>query len=1272
MDFYQIVESEAGTARKPVLEVYPDFKVVRSKDIMVRAKNFYAVYDQETGLWSTDEYDVQRLVDEDIRKYEVKTEGLFEIHRKYLKNFKSGTWLQFRNWLAHISDNSHQLDQKLTFANTDVKKQDYVSRRLNYALEAGDYSAWDEMMNVLYTPEERAKIEWAIGAVVAGDSKTIQKFLVFYGSAGTGKSTVLNVIEKLFQGYVVGFDAKALTGTNNSFATEVFKSNPLVAIQHDGDLSKIVDNTKFNSIVSHETMTINEKFKPAYDMRINAFMFMGTNSPVKITDAKSGIIRRLIDVQPTGNKLPPKKYQALNSQIDFQLGAIAHHSLEVYREMGKDYYEGYTPIEMMLQTDVYFNFVEENIDLFIKQDGVTLKQGYDLYKKYCDEAGIQKDHQIPQYKFREELKNYFHNFEERALIGDVRVRSWYSGFKIEKFKVQEQVEEPMRLVLDEVDSLFDEKFADCPAQYANSNGTPIQKWEDVTTTLKDIDTRELHYVLVPLQEIVIDFDLTDENGEKSLERNLEEASKWPPTYTEYSKSGHGVHLHYYYDGDPEELSRVYSDGIEVKVFTGNSSLRRRLTKCNNIPIATLKPGSLPAKEKKVMNTKTIETERHLRNSIKKALQKEVHQNTKSNIDFIHHVLEEAYMSGVQYDVTDMRNAIFAFANSSTNQSRLCLQIAMKMRFHSEPAEPSITAEAADDRLAFFDVEVFPNLFIISWKFEDKIDSFGQKIKSNVVRMVNPTAQQVEELMTLKLVGYNVRRYDNHILYGAYQGFNNAQLYALSQKLIGKVPGAGFGEAYNISYVDIFDYMSEKKTLKEWQIYYGFRHKELGLPWDQPVPEELWDKVGEYCDNDVITTEELHNKRRADFVARLILADLSGLPVNSTTQNHTARIVFGTDRAPQTKFKYSNLADEFPGYTFDHGKSTYKGEVVGEGGLVRAKPGMYSNVALLDVESMHPTTIIQLELFGDYTKNYAAIKAARMAIKRKDYDEARKMFDGKLAKYLTTDEEAEALSYALKIVINIVYGLTAASFDNAFRDPRNIDNIVAKRGALFMMELREYIESLGGQVIHIKTDSVKIPDATPELIEAIMEFGDRYGYTFDHEKTFEKLCLVNDAVYIGKTLPGRKPAHWEAVGAQFQHPFVYKTMFTHEPVEFWDYAETKTVQTALYLDKNNTVETTKLKDVDLKKKDLTFVGKAGQFVPLEAPHGGTLLREGATDENGKIKWAAAGGTTGFRWLEADVALENGLEPAIDMRYYRKLVDAAHDQLNKFGDAEWFLE
>ena len=402
-----------------------------------------------------------------------------------------------------------------------------------------------------------------------------------------------------------------------------------MAIQHDGDLSRIEDNTRLNSIISHEEMTMNEKYKPSYTARVNAFLFMGTNQPVKISDAKSGIIRRLIDVHPTGVKIPANHYHTLMSKIEFELGAIAHHCLEVYRKMGKNYYNNYRPLEMMLQTDIFFNFIEAHFDIFKSQDSTTLKQAYTLYKEFCAETGIERV--LPQYKVREELRNYFDDFKDRATVEGGIVRSYYVGFNANKFKTPTKGDVSFSLVLEETQSIFDAEMDEQPAQYGTVAGTPKQRWENVKTRLNEIDTSQLHYVKVPDKHIVIDFDLKDEKGEKSLERNLEAASAWPPTYAELSQGGNGVHLHYYWDGiDPSNLALEYSDGIEVKVYTGNAALRRRLSRCNNVPVATINSG-LPLKEKKPMlQTRKIQSEKGLRDLILRALRKEFIPGTKSS------------------------------------------------------------------------------------------------------------------------------------------------------------------------------------------------------------------------------------------------------------------------------------------------------------------------------------------------------------------------------------------------------------------------------------------------------------------------------------------------------------------------------------------------------------------------------------------------------------------------------------------------------------------
>lgn len=1257
MDFYQIIERPT----KNGIEIYPDFIVRRSKDFMVRGKAFYGIWDDELKMWSTDEYDVQRLVDAELEEYKRECENRNpgrKITIKRLLNFSSSMWTKYRAFCNQMSDSSHQLDDKLTFSNTKIKKTDYVSRRLPYPLEEGPIEAYNEVMSTLYDPEEREKLEWAIGSIISGDSKDIQKFIVLYGESGSGKSTFLNIVQKLFIGYYTTFEAKALTSNNNGFSMEVFKNNPLVAIQHDGDLSKIEDNTRLNSIISHEEMIMNEKYKSGYTMQINCFLFMGTNKPVKITDAKSGIIRRLIDVKPSLRKIPNKRYHTLMSQIDFELGAIAYHCLQIYNNMGKNYYSSYKPFEMMYNTDMFFNFIEENYHVFKELDGISLNQAYQMYKTFCQESGL--EFVLSRPKFREELKSYFKNFNpsNSTRIDGKQVRSWYSGFIFENFDPKKPVEieeeKPLSLVLDSDISLLDDMLADCLAQYATINETPIEKWKNCATTLSEISTKEIHYVKPPLEHIVIDFDLTDEDGKKSIELNLEAASKWPATYAEFSKSGSAIHLHYIYEGDATKLNRLFDDGIEIKVFTGNSSLRRKLTKCNRIPVAKLNSG-LPLKgEKPMINFPAVMSEKTIRNQIAQNLRKEVHPGTKPSIDFIHHILEEAYKSGISYDVTDLRPKILAFANNSTNQSATCVKLVSQMKFTSE--ERSINApiqEEVDDTLVFFDVEVFKNLFIVVWKKEG----------GNPVKMINPSPQDIESILRFKLIGFNCRRYDNHILYARLIGKSNIELYDISQKIINNSKNAMFGEAYNISYTDVYDFSSaiNKKSLKKWEVELGIHHMELGIKWDEEVPEELWDIVADYCVNDVTATETVfyHPPIQGDWAARQICAALSGLSVNDTTNAHSTKIVFGNNKKPQDQFIYTDLSEMFPGYIFENGKSIYRGVETGEGGYVYAEPGMYSNVAVLDVVSMHPTSIRRLNMFGPYTQKFNELTDARVAIKHGDYKTLETLLDGKLIPFVESALGAapkftlKDLSTGLKTVINSAYGLTSASFENAFRDPRNKDNIVAKRGALFMVDLQFAVQEKGFTVAHIKTDSIKIPNATKEIIDFVFEFGRKYGYEFEHEETYERFCLVNDAVYIA-----RADGKWSATGAQFAQPYVFKTLFSKEKIEFADMCEIKSVTTALYLDMNE--------DLEEDEHNYHFIGKTGLFCPIKPGcGGGVMLRE--KDD----KYYAATGSKGYRWLEAEMVDQLNKQDDIDRNYYIDLVDTAVKDISIHGDFEWFI-
>lgn len=1453
LDFQRIDDSSFIKGKRRI-RIKNSLAKMPPEDIMTKGGKLYAVYNKDKKIWVRD-VEAWSFI---INSTDAELEKCAEAHKRlgedvmveWMWDSDSGEMDRLLKFLEkHMPTNCfHPLDENVVFANQETEREDYISFKLPYSLDSSDKCpSYDELMSTLYDPENRRKIEWAVGSIFTGDSKHIQKFIVFYGEAGSGKSTVLNIIQRLFgqksgtdlRRYWTTFDAKELGDASKNFALEPFKNNPLIAIQHDGDLSKIEDNTRLNSLVSHEMQEINVKNEKKFPLALHSFIFMGTNTPVKITNAKSGLIRRLIDVHCSGRKVPVKRYKALMDKIyNFELGAIAQHCIDVYKELGENYYDAYIPTEMMAATNDFYDFVEHNYDHYKQENMVTLTEAWKSYQEYCEFANAYK---LSYRIFRTELRNYFKTFDISAVIEGKRVRNLYSGFRAERFSSKEGTDDNAGddndnspgdiypgnnvewLDFKEQESKFDKEYWDWAAQYEVDYGTgrgdqPERAWIKCKTRVCDIDTKRTHYVHPPenFPIVVVDFDLKDKDGAKCLPLNLEAASRFPKTYAELSKSGGGIHLYYIWTGFPiEELSSLYSEGVEVKTYKGDAAIRRKLTKCNSEDIATLSSG-LPRKGvNKTYNWEGIKNEKMLRTMIEKNLNKEYHADTSSSVNYIYNLLNQAYESNIPYNVNDLRQRVLLFASKATNQSSRCINLVANMKFASKEEEEieenlekigkaidevkSISRErSSPEKKIVIDIEIYkpgennPGLFLVCWKI------LGTDLKpESVVAMINPKPHEVQELLDqFSLIGFNILEYDCHMLWAASRGDDNEQLYNLSHAMINENrQDVKSWDAKRMVECDVYEYTKaagQGMSLKKWEIMLSglsnysdeelkkegynddqiravasFRgattHKEMDIPWNEPAPKEKWDEIVRYCKNDVLATEAVYLFTQNFYKARLFQVSLvhalhgdsiSASP-RDTANTLSKRTIFGANKHPQDEFNYRDLAEPvgsdrykeylelfgedyqfrvwnekgrpeyrdyipgevlpdgwsilpfFPGYVFDrygkHGqKSQFMGDYGGEGGRTFSLVGMWRNVYDGDIASQYPSSIIAEVLFGKrYTKIFKELVLARIAVKHKDFEKASSYLNGALKPFLN-DESYKDMAQALKIIINSIYGLTSAGFNNEFKDSRNVDNIVAKRGNLFMLVLKDEIEKMGYTVVHIKTDSIKVADADQRVKDFIVKFGREYGYEFETEAEFTKFALLNDAAYVGKL----KDGSWSFKADEFKYEIIRKTLFTHKPICFDDYCRTFATKDALYLDLNEGLmdvaqqekrfkylsgklfkgEIPKgfesLDDVEKEMDELDaqireghrlkFVGKVGQFVPVVDGVGGGYLYRVANNK----RFAAAGSSIGgkkYRWLESGDVIERGLKDKIDLEYFRMLVDQAKDDICALPNAnfDWFV-
>ena len=118
-----------------------------TKDLMVKGGDFYAVWDEDAGLWSTSEWSVISQIDRELTKASdeyKKTHQDRDVEVMYMWDSDSGSIDRFHKYCQkQMRDIWKPLDGMITFGNTHTTKKDLVSKRLPYPLEEGDISAYD-------------------------------------------------------------------------------------------------------------------------------------------------------------------------------------------------------------------------------------------------------------------------------------------------------------------------------------------------------------------------------------------------------------------------------------------------------------------------------------------------------------------------------------------------------------------------------------------------------------------------------------------------------------------------------------------------------------------------------------------------------------------------------------------------------------------------------------------------------------------------------------------------------------------------------------------------------------------------------------------------------------------------------------------------------------------------------------------------------------------------------------------------------------------------
>ncbi|MEB5757435.1 hypothetical protein [Mammaliicoccus sciuri] len=406
----------------------------------------------------------------------------------------------------------------------------------------------------------------------------------------------------------------------------------------------------------------------------------------------------------------------------------------------------------------------------------------------------------------------------------------------------------------------------------------------------------------------------------------------------------------------------------------------------------------------------------------------------------------------------------------------------------------MNAEVKDEDLLFYDIEVFKhNSFVV---FKD--------INKKEVGLFHNDFNGVSELIKNKvLVGYNNHFYDDKILGNMLNGYTPERIKEINDEII-----SGNRQYYRNKEIkrtlDCFQQIDvSKPSLKRVEGNAGKMILESSVDFtiDRALsPKELLEAI-DYCRYDVDMTIDIYKKRKKSyFMPKWSLVErlnnLNAEKWNTTTIS--ANVL--TDKPLR---KWSSIRLHKDVNKLDHEKNIEmlnlvpekvkelwlnkdKGAVTieefncniefGFGGLhgVHKKKQDVKDVKLLDVTSMYPSILLNINGLGDATKTYSDILEERKQVKHKD----------------------KVLSDALKLVLNSVYGNLNNQYSLLY--DTNKQKSVCFYGQIALYDLCKRL-SKSCEIININTDGVAFTTNSEEYLDVWKEWEKDFNLTLEEDK-----------------------------------------------------------------------------------------------------------------------------------------------------------------------------